>query len=327
VERFVASRYLETKQINTPDTRRQTLGSFQENPSFHTTKQALPLSNATPARSSIFTSTSSTSSTLLRKIQRKNIANNRQDNDLIPLTTELKVESKRKTTTTATTTTNVNDSTFSGTSSISSEKSLYSLNVSFSLLRSQLLQWCFVNALAERSFERRESEAERILYSQWIQLESLRKQIVLCVEKLEQTKFLDHFHEILDRQITPQVDTASWSTFVENYQLLFRRTFDTLHRLPTNRVKVESSSEMKSLFQQAQAVLSDLLLSPHGRAIFDEFSSISSLLERLCAVIEEECREFVKCESLLTELQSLSTLQQSLHLHHILEKEELLIPE
>lgn len=188
-------------------------------------------------------------------------------------------------------------------------KQLSGLLEELSLLKTVLLQACYLNATAEKAFIARQNLAERYLFSAWQRVQKLKQGV-----EEEQTYLAhDEYLLLLHQNVVQQQEILQW------YDLLKAATtkdsvfsaslYRTTHTLPTSRLTVDLPNLASTLERSLPHVE---MLRKGTSALEPGLSEVSSSYASLKDNVGQQVSELETCKTQVDSLAQMANYESSL---------------
>ncbi|KAL6057016.1 hypothetical protein QOT17_015782 [Balamuthia mandrillaris] len=220
-------------------------------------------------------------------------------------------------------------STTSNATTATGGSSFTSIHNQVSMLQSLLLQWCFINAEAERAAAKRASMAEAHLTQCLRQVCSLREELATEQDRLAEEEHAFALASALQafdqEEKGEEGETKRFAETEERYAQLMKALYQTAHRLPLRDFVFSGSGDeeekgapqrelVAGLSESLQLLLPGPTASQKGE---DESGALAELMEGLRLVVEQENQELERCTALLLETEESDTVLTSNHFHRL----------
>jgi hypothetical protein len=177
-----------------------------------------------------------------------------------------------------------------------------------------LLQAVLANAKASGAARTQECKAEAELFTDWNQLEVLRKELASAQHKLARDTHTLDLRMLLQAQAEQAVQASEWlPQFVASYGALSRALEHTTHLMPAPN-SVYSAPTVLAAFQETSCSLQQL---QRVSLQTSNVPQVSSTVARLAAVLSEEESELCRLQELLAMHAQLENYERSLRIQAI----------
>ena len=180
------------------------------------------------------------------------------------------------------------------------------------LSQTRLLQWAFVNAKFDHSFERQSEDVQTQLLAAWSYVTEEQRRVFEREALLEGKQ---REHELLrtlqarNREVTEL--SKHFGEFQQSYTTFAQAVGETANKMPVKNVVVGDPEELAALLAECGELLR-IIEEPKSQP-----SGYSRTVDSLSVSVEEVSRELAECSELMKQIEEAERLERSLKIDQI----------
>eukprot|EP01028_Stygiella_incarcerata_P010982 TRINITY_DN598_c1_g4_i4.p1 TRINITY_DN598_c1_g4~~TRINITY_DN598_c1_g4_i4.p1 ORF type:complete len:401 (-),score=147.68 TRINITY_DN598_c1_g4_i4:1780-2982(-) len=193
------------------------------------------------------------------------------------------------------------------------------------VLETELMQWMFANAKLQSVGKEKEKRARNSVHSVWTLVQKKREElledeIAFLREQYERRAA----HSIREQAPVVAEMDEHLTSFLQNYEDFEQTLRKTMHRVELRSVNAPTYGVISGIESAMEALESGL--NGLGDEVPDKMEDMSSQLERLNGLIEEEATVADRCIDLLKKLRQLENEEQSIRVHRAQKQRDKIVP-